>query len=124
MINNNNNFTVNIEQLKNEQIDGISIVYVNGYLDAHTAPILEEKLEELTKSGFFKILVNFSELSYISSAGLGVFMGFIEECREQGGDIKMCQMQENVYTIFDLLGFPLLFDIGKDQQSMILKFEE
>lgn len=113
------NFKISIEQLGE-----ISVVKLSGYLDAHTAPRLEQKLKELTESGKYKILVDFKELTYISSAGLGVFMGSIEECRENKGDIKMCQMQENVYTIFDLLGFPMLYDIDNDMQSLIDKFNE
>lgn len=113
------NFKVNEEQLGD-----IAVVKLTGYLDAHTAPKLEQKLNELTSNGKYKILVDFKELTYISSAGLGVFMGSIELCRENGGDIKMCQMQENVYTIFDLLGFPMLYDIADDMQTLIDKFND
>lgn len=110
--------------VSDEQKGDISVVRLSGYLDAHTAPRLEKKLKELTESGKYKILVDFQDLTYISSAGLGVFMGSIEECRENKGDIKMCQMQENVYTIFDLLGFPMLYDIDDNMQTLIDKFNE
>ncbi len=110
--------------VSDEQMGDISVVRLSGYLDAHTAPRLEKKLKELTESGKYKILVDFQDLTYISSAGLGVFMGSIEECRENKGDIKMCQMQENVYTIFDLLGFPMLYDIDDKMQTLIDKFNE
>lgn len=115
----NTNFKV-----EEEQVGDVSVIKLNGYLDAHTAPKLEHKLNELTSKGKYKILVDFKELTYISSAGLGVFMGSIEQCREHGGDIKMCQMQENVYTIFDLLGFPMLYDIANDMQTLIDKFND
>jgi anti-sigma B factor antagonist len=39
------------------------------------------------------IIVNFKDLDYISSAGLGVFMVFIEEIRSGGGDIKLVEMK-------------------------------
>lgn len=116
---NDNNFNISVES-----IEKISIIYVSGYLDAHTAPVLESKLESLVQSDNYYLVVNFRELNYISSAGLGVFMGFIEECRDHGGDIKLCEMQDNVYTIFDLLGFPLLFDISKSMKDSIDKFEK
>ncbi len=112
------NFNASVE-IKND----IHIIYVKGYLDAHTAPFLEKTINEIIKSGNFKIIVNFKDLNYISSAGLGVFMGFIEECRDNKGDIKMCELQKNVYTIFDLLGFPLLYDIDKEMTASINKFE-
>ena len=42
-------------------------------------------------------------------------MGFIEEIREKEGDIKLTNMKEKVYKVFDLLGFPALYQIFKEE---------
>lgn len=102
----------------------ISKVYLKGYLDAHTAPTLENTLQNLIDKNRYSIVVNFNELAYISSAGLGVFMAFIEKVRENHGDIKLANMSDKVYNIFDLLGFPLLYDIFKTEDEAINKFQE
>lgn len=102
----------------------ISVLYLNGYLDAHTAPMLENNFSELISSGKYKIVVNFKDLAYISSAGLGVFMAYIEKIRENKGDIKLTTMSDKVFNIFDLLGFPLLYEIYKSENDAIMKFEE
>lgn len=86
-------------------------IALRGYLDAHTAPKLEETFSELIEAGRTKLVVDFRDLEYISSAGLGVFMAFIEEIREEGGDIKLAGMSPKVFNVFDLLGFPMLYDI-------------
>ncbi|RKY86703.1 anti-sigma factor antagonist, partial [candidate division KSB1 bacterium] len=54
--------------------------------------------------------------------GLGVFMGFIEEIRNNKGDIKLSNMTDKVFRIFDLLGFPSLYEIFQDEQEAIEKF--
>ncbi len=100
----------------------ISIVYLKGFLDAHTAPVLENTISELIDKGKYRIVANFKELSYISSAGLGVFMAFIEKIRENNGDIKLSSMNDKVYNIFDLLGFPLLYEIFKTEDEAVKKF--
>jgi len=82
-----------------------------GYLDAHTATLLEETMQGVITQGCNRIVVDFEELEYISSAGLGVFMVFIEEVRADRGDIKLAAMKPKVFTVFDLLGFPALFEI-------------
>ncbi len=107
---------------KDEEI--ISTLFIKGYLDAHTAPQLEESLQELIDDSRFKIVVNFTELAYISSAGLGVFMGFIENVRENGGDIKLTNMSPKIFRVFDLLGFPTLYDIFDDESEAFDKFSE
>lgn len=100
----------------------VSIVELHGYLDAHTAPQLENIFSNLVESKKFNIVVNFEDLKYISSAGLGVFMAFIENVRNNNGDIKLASMQPNVYSIFDLLGFPLLYEILPTEEDAVKKF--
>lgn len=108
--------------LTTKEKNNINIISLYGFLDAHTAPLLEDAISNLADSEKFNILVNFNELNYISSAGLGVFMAFIEEIREKGGDIKLCAMNAKVFSVFDLLGFPLLFDIIETEEAGIKKF--
>jgi len=102
----------------------INIIDLKGYLDAHTAPTLENNFTELMKEKKFKIIVNFEDLAYISSAGLGVFMAYIENIRDNKGDIKLTNMSDKVFNIFDLLGFPLLYEIYKKEDEAVIKFQE
>ena len=98
------------------------VVDLNGYLDAHTAPQLEKALEGLIEGERYKIIVNFRDLIYISSAGLGVFMAFIEDVRSNDGDIKLVGMSPKVFNVFDLLGFPMLYEIYDDEHQAHRKF--
>ena len=100
----------------------VNVLEIKGYLDAHTAPKLEDAFQALLKSSKYKIVVNCKELSYISSAGLGVFMAFVEDVRKNKGDIKLSNMSPKVFNIFDLLGFPLLYDILADESEAINRF--
>lgn len=110
-------FSIDIKHHEN-----ITILDLNGFLDAHTSVELEKCFEEIISKENYKIIVNFEKLSYISSAGLGVFMAFIEAARDNSGDIKLCAMSDKIYNIFDMLGFPILFEIYKEQKSAIEKF--
>ena len=100
----------------------IAILCINGFLDAHTAPRFEKSIQEEVDAGRVRLIVDCAGLTYISSAGLGVFMSFVEDVREKGGDIKICGLAEAVYQVFDILGFPALFDIVPDRQAAIDKF--
>jgi anti-sigma B factor antagonist len=104
----------NFEVAREDRSD-ISILRLKGFLDAHTAPNFEQAIQELIEENRYKIIVSMSDLNYISSAGLGVFMGFIEEIREKEGDIKLSNMTDKVYKVFDLLGFPALYQIFKEE---------
>lgn len=91
--------------------NNVCIIDLSGYLDAHTATDLEKIFLTAYNGGCRRFVVNFTDLDYISSAGLGVFMVFIEAVKRDNGDIKMAAMKPKVFTVFDLLGFPVLFNI-------------
>ena len=101
---------------------GLEVLDLQGELDAHTASQLEDVLKNLINSNKSNIIVNFKDLDYIASAGLGVFMAYIEDVRSIGGDIKLTNMNDKVYNVFDLLGFPTLYDIFEDEHHAIEKF--
>ena len=83
----------------------LSIVALEGFVDAHTAPQFEDAIQKAVDSGDRRIVVDCEKLNYISSAGLGVFMSFIEEVRDRGGDIKICGLTPKVRHTFEILGF-------------------
>lgn len=101
----------------------VQVLDLKGELDAHTASELEAALQKCRDEQNTRIVVSGEQLRYISSAGLGVFMAYIEEIREQGGDIKIAALQPKVYNVFDLLGFPMLFDIVDTESEAVSRFE-
>ncbi|MEJ2627722.1 MAG: STAS domain-containing protein [bacterium] len=109
-------------EVKRKDIDDISILYLKGYLDAHTASDFESALDKLVGEERVRIIVNLSELVYISSAGLGVFMGFIEDIRKKDGDIKMAEPSKKVMRVFELLGFQVLYQIFENEQEAVEKY--
>lgn len=108
--------------IRTRNIEDFDILDLDGELDAHTAPHLEDSLKKLISDNRQRIIVNCLKLEYISSAGLGVFMAYIEDVRSLGGDIKLTNMSPKVYNVFDLLGFPTLYDILDDEKDAIEKF--
>jgi anti-sigma B factor antagonist len=104
--------------------DELAIVRLEGYVDAHTAPQFEQAVQSIIDEGQHSIIVDCEKLTYISSAGLGVFMGFIEEVREEGGDIKICALTEKAKQPFEILGFESLYDFCPDVASAKARFAQ
>ena len=100
----------------------LTILALDGFLDAHTAPEFEKAIQAELDGGNYRIIVACDKLTYISSAGLGVFMGFIEEIREKSGDIKICALTPKVKQVFDILGFPSLYDVLDDVPAAVQRF--
>ena len=102
----------------------VVVLALDGYLDAHTAPLFEKAIQEEHTAGRNQIAVDCAKLTYISSAGLGVFMSFIEEIRGAGGDVKLAGIVPKVYQVFEVLGFPALFDIVDDVPTALAHFAD
>lgn len=111
-------------QINRSDHDGVRILALDGYLDAHTAPQFEKAIQEEFEGGRKYIVVDCAKLTYISSAGLGVFMSFIEEIRDAGGDIRLAGIVPKVYQVFEVLGFPSLFQIFDTMPAAAASFGE
>lgn len=102
----------------------LTVLGLEGYLDAHTAPEFERAVQAQIDAGSVRLIVDGTELKYISSAGLGVFMSFIEEVREKGGDIKICGLVPKVRQVFDILGFHAIYDMLDTRDAAVRRFAE
>jgi anti-sigma B factor antagonist len=102
----------------------VAVVEPVGFINAHTARDFESVIQNLIEQNQHNIVINCKDLSYIASAGLGAIMGFIDQIRENEGDIRMCSMNETVFNIFDVLGFTHLYSIYDTEDKAIQSFGE
>lgn len=89
--------------IKQEVKDNIEIITLSGILNADTSPTLEDILEKAAEKPEPRILMFIPELTYISSAGIGCFIGVIKKIRTKGGDIRFVRMDTRVLRVFSLL---------------------
>ena len=101
---------------------GVTILDIAGFVDRHTLDVLEKQLEELVQAGKYKLLVNCSDLTYISSNGIGVFIAHLRNVRDQGGDIRFCNMKDVGKTVITVLGLHNLFQIFDSEAEGIQSF--
>jgi len=95
----------------------IVLVKVSGYIDAHTFEELENEIQSKFSSNQFKLIIDLSDVPYISSAGAGVFIGAFPQAQENDGSIILLNPSKNVLDVFELLGLTEIFTISKDLES-------
>lgn len=104
-------------QIKRLQEDGADIISVIGEIDASSSIELDLAIAKSVGEGFKKILVDCSALEYISSAGLGVFMSYIEEMKDKNIPLILFGMKEKVANTFQILGLADLLNIRENKQE-------
>ena len=96
-----------------EDINGIKVIKCTGYIDSENAGQLKNVIEEFLKTGSYKLIMDLEKVDYVSSAGWGLFVGYLHEARKNNGDIKICDMKKEVLEIFELLDFVNIFQYFK-----------
>jgi anti-sigma B factor antagonist len=105
-----------------EDRNGVAVIRVRGFLDAHTFEKLEEAIREVYDAGCYKLVVDLAKVDYISSAGAGVFIGARSESQENGGDVVLLKPTEGVREVFELLGLTQIFKVAEDEASAVATF--
>jgi anti-sigma B factor antagonist len=93
------------------------VLSLYGEVDASNSVILDEAIQKLVDSGSKSILIDGKNLEYISSAGLGVFMSYLEDFQENGISMKICDLVPRVFEVFKILGLDQLIPIYKDRAA-------
>jgi len=104
------------------QLEDVTLLCPRGFINAHTVRVFEGELRGQLERGRFKIVLNCAELAYIASAGLGAILGAIEELRENGGDLRISELNETVRGIFEMLGFDHLYRIFPSEWDAVRSF--
>ena len=116
-------FVAEAFSIQDESRGEMVFLRLHGFLDAYTAPQFEQAIQKQVENGRCQLVVDCAGLSYISSAGLGVFMSFVEEVREKGGDIRIGGLIPKVAQVFDILGFSEIFQIFDTADTAAKSFE-
>jgi len=80
-------------------------ITVIGPIDARAVLRLEQALATSLESKSYKIIFDLGDVDYVCSAGWSLFVSKLKEIREQGGDLKLARMRENVYEMYKALDF-------------------
>ena len=83
----------------------ITVLYLDGVVDTVSSMKLYPILNDLVAKGNIKLVIDMSNIEYVSSSGWGIFTSRLKEIRTAGGDIKIFGMDQEVDHIFHLLGF-------------------
>ena len=112
---------VQIDTLKE---DDVTLLNINGDIDASSSIQLDESLGAVVDDGAPKILIDCGGLNYISSAGLGVFMSYIEDINTKNLKMALFGLNDKVMNVFEILGLDQLLTIVKTKKEAIVQINE
>lgn len=82
------------------------VVKINGRLDATTAPELDQYMGDVIEKGNQKIVFDLTNLEYVSSAGLRIFLVVAKKLKGLKGELSLAGLQGNIKEVVEISGFP------------------
>ncbi|MEE2899433.1 MAG: STAS domain-containing protein [Gemmatimonadota bacterium] len=96
-----------------------TLVEVEGQLIVGNRQELKQRVLEQLEGGDRKFVIDFSSTGYIDSSGLGVLVSLSKKIREQGGELRLSSMNEDLRTLFELTKLATLFRIMDTKEEAL-----
>lgn len=90
---------------------------VRGEIDAHTAPVLRERLEAHQDQHGLNAVIDLSGVNYMDSTGLGVFVAFFKALNARDGHVKLTGLSARLKRLFDITGLGDIMDIESENKG-------
>jgi anti-anti-sigma factor len=109
-------------KLETETIDSVAVVTCEGTLDTNTSSEAQVYLNNLLDEGASKVVVNFENVDFVSSAGLRILLATAKRLTGSGGDLRICGLNEAVNEVFEISGFSTILDVFSSQEEALQGF--
>lgn len=110
-------------ELSVEEVNNGVVVHVGGDVDTLTAPELQACLTDALSEGPQTFVIDLSNVRYISSMGLRVFLSHLKRVKANSGSMLIAGAQKLVSDVFEMSGFSNYFEITADLQTAMQRLE-
>lgn len=97
----------------------VLICALEGEVDINTSPVLRKSFEEIIKKNEKKVLVEFSQVSYIDSSGLATLIEMFQRLKKIGGVMRFSGMNQKIKNTFEITKLHKLFEIFETKETAL-----
>ena len=110
-------------ELKSRNAGNVTVLELEGRLDAHQAPAVTQWLNEHVVPGSAQLVIDLKAVNFVDSIALAVLVKTIMRCKENGGELRLCNISKPVKIILELTLLNRVFNIYDDEASAIAAFQ-
>lgn len=114
---NNAALNINVEQLKR-----VDLVTVSGRIDSSNASEFDQALKNIVDDGRYNIVLDLSQVNYMSSAGLRAIVAALRDTKKKRGDLRLANPSQRVNEVLSLSGLLSQFQIFEDTTAAVGSF--
>lgn len=98
-------------ELKWSEQNDVRILELSGRFDAYEVPAVSDWIGEHIDADHVKVVINLHGVNFIDSTALATLVKGMKHCRQQGGDLHLCNLDQAVRIIFELTRLDKAFNI-------------
>ena len=106
-------------EIRTTEQDGTAILALCGRMDATTTPEFEAAAKAVLAAGTARIIVDMTDLEYISSAGLRGILGLVKAVKGASGKLAFCGLQQMVAEVFRISGFNAMLVVRATREDAL-----
>ncbi len=110
--------------IREEKKGNIMIYALNGRLDSSTSPMVETKIIDAIEAGAHDVVLNFSSVDYISSAGIRVLVHCHKELEKKHGHIFLASVPKPIENVLYITGFLPYFKVFENPTLALAALEK
>lgn len=102
-----------------QTLNSTTVLALSGRLDGLSSPALEQKVDALLAAGVRKLVFDCAALTYVSSAGLRVFLAAAKKMKTAGGAIAFAALTPPVAEVFELSGLSSILSLHPAREQAL-----
>lgn len=109
-------------EIQSQEYKRVAVVTISGRIDSATSTEFEAALQDAIAKGKRNLILDMSQVEFLSSSGLRVLVTTLKTLRKTGGDICIAQPSQRARDAIDIAGLDVLFKSFDDREAAIASF--
>jgi anti-sigma B factor antagonist len=100
----------------------VTLIVLRGEIGTETVNQFKDKIDQIVADGKNKLVMDFQEVNYLNSMGLGVVAATLKKVKKNKGDLKLINLSPAVQELFELTRLTKVFEIFKSEEDAVKSF--
>ncbi|NLI79855.1 MAG: STAS domain-containing protein [Candidatus Riflebacteria bacterium] len=102
--------------------EGVTLIVLRGEIGTETVNQFKDRVDQIVNEGQTKLIMDFQEVNYLNSMGLGVVAATLKKVKKGKGDLKLINLSPAVQELFELTRLTKVFEIFESQEAAVKSF--
>ncbi len=104
--------------------EGVILVVLQGEIGTETVNQFKDRIDQIVSEGHSKLIMDFQEVNYLNSMGLGVVAATLKKVKKNKGDLKLIRLSPAVQELFELTRLTKVFEIFESEELALKSFAQ